>query len=159
MDIRTLMMSVLAGALFGGYSFFVKRSGLTWWMTGLVMHTVTLAVFMVVTAAMVRKATATREIFFRSDFTVAPETLFATVIGFALALGAVAGLMNGGGHLMFQQVIANGNRHLTQVLIIVPVVGVFVAIVFGPLVAKEPLTPWKLVAAVSAVFTIYAASK
>lgn len=154
-----LWRCVLAGVLFGSYPFVVSVSGLRWLPAGIILSAVSLMVFITILTMNPPPEGITSPAFLlRPETMGGAENVFA-VLGLGIALVAISGLMNGGGHAVFQPLLAAPSENqISRIGIVVPIVGVAIAIPLGWVFNREAITTDKMVATALAVGAILAAS-
>lgn len=151
----SVFQSIAAATLFSVYQVLIKRSGLNWSATLLLMGIGYFAVALPINVALFLadpKMDLPRFLF-RPDVWIEhrgtpPMPLIAAML-VAMVLGLLAGILNGGGHVFYQQLIATPLADLSNLTVTIPMGCLMIGIATAVLGNGERLT-WNRAGAVAA---------
>lgn len=128
MNATALVYLLVAGVLFTAWPFVMRASGLPPLIAAFVLHVSSLFVFI---PGMLRAGADLR-----------------TLLTVGVLLGVLAGVMNGLGHLAFQQMIALKSVELSRMTLVLVAIQIIVGIVGGKFAYGEALTAEKIIGAI-----------
>ena len=162
---RYVFQTVGAFTFFSVYQVLIKRSGLNWSTALLCMGVgfFIVAIPVNLTIYLANPGISLKELMFRPDVPM-PVSSFSraplvAAIALAMALGVTAGMLNGGGHVFYQQLIATPLKDLSSITVTIPmgcvIMGFATAITFN----GEKLTRNKAGAIIAAGIAIWLAGR
>ncbi len=158
---KYLLQSVGASTFFSVYQILIKRSGLNWsaalFCMGVGFFLVAVPVNIGIYLA--NPGISFAELLFRSDVVAPRGVPLLPLVALAMALGIVAGMLNGGGHVFYQQLIATPLKDLSNLTVTIPmgclIVGLAAAVKFN----GEKMTQNRAGAIAAAGLAIWLASR